>query len=333
MQTAPEVIDRNDESVPSVNTKIIEEMTGAEVDKQIATAHAFPRDEERWLNKCKKFVALDLDTAKSMQYVLERKDPEAPGGKKLIPGPTVRFAEIIAQQWGNLRVGARVIDVGHEWVTGWGMAWDLETNFAQFRERKGRITTKTGHRYGTDMIVTAQNAATSIAYREAILKTIPKALWNGIYMAAVDVILGPEREAAKLRKEWTDATGFFTKRGVTVEQILVRLGIGGENEVTGEHILLLAQIYTDIKEKKVTVKQAFAPPEPDVDEKKEAKQQQILDAAKDATAKKNAGTDINLEHGSAKLPVVNEDDAGLSEEDKRRIQQEELEEAEKNSKR
>ena len=88
----------------------IAQITGAETDMQIATAKRYPRELEKFKKNVELQVTADIETAMSMGYKLEREDKET-GEKKDIIGPSVRFAEVCALAWGNLRVGTRIIDI------------------------------------------------------------------------------------------------------------------------------------------------------------------------------------------------------------------------------
>lgn len=229
------------------------QMVGAEVDLQIATAHKFPRKIDKFEERVFTIITRNEDTAKLMSYELKRKD--ADGKEKLIPGPSVRYAEVIAPQYGNLRVGARVVDVGERYVTGWGMAWDLENNLAQFRERKGQIVTSSGRRYGDNMIMTVSNAVTSIAYREAVFKTIPQYLWQPAHERMKDWLIGDEK---KLIEEREKAIAFFVKRSVPVAAILKKLSVGSVEEIDRDDVLVLQGIYARIKAGEATALAEFA---------------------------------------------------------------------------
>src|ERR1700754_457466 len=69
---------------------------GAEIDQQIATAKKYPRSLTKFVEQTKGLVAMDESIAESCIYALPR-------GGKMIKGPSARFAEIIASQWGNAR--------------------------------------------------------------------------------------------------------------------------------------------------------------------------------------------------------------------------------------
>src|SRR5688500_14733606 len=74
----------------------------SEIDMQISTAKKYPRSVTRFKRDVESLACLDEETAATMFYSLPR------GGKNII-GPSVRFAEVVASSWGNIRSGARVI--------------------------------------------------------------------------------------------------------------------------------------------------------------------------------------------------------------------------------
>ena len=86
---------------------MLEALNKSEIDMQIATAHAYPRNEEKALDKMAQLACMDVDTASDCFYNLERK--KADGTVEEINGLSVRMAEIKAACWGNLRVQARII--------------------------------------------------------------------------------------------------------------------------------------------------------------------------------------------------------------------------------
>ena len=105
----------------------LEQVSRAEIDIQISTAKRFPRDEVAVPHKIEKTALRSRESAQEMFYALTR----GKGDKaKPILGPSVRFAEIVATKWGNLRIQTRVMDVGDKDVTVCAIAHDLETNVA-----------------------------------------------------------------------------------------------------------------------------------------------------------------------------------------------------------
>ena len=88
-------------SYMDANASLAVTLARAEIDQQIATARALPRSIERAIKNIVTLSTLDEETAAECIYALPR-------GGKTIRGPSIRFAEIVASQWGNARVGSRV---------------------------------------------------------------------------------------------------------------------------------------------------------------------------------------------------------------------------------
>ncbi len=220
----------------------------SEIFQQIETARRFPRSIVQFRKEALQLVTLDETTAAECIYALPR------GGKTII-GPSARFAEIINYSWGNTRAGARVVSVGEEFVTAQGLFYDLEKNTAISYEVQRRISDKNGRRYNADMIGVTSNAASSIGLRNAILKGIPKALWNPMYEAARKVVAGDVRTLANRRDEAIKAFAIF---GIKPEQIFTVLGIQGIQDMTIDHLVVLKGLLTAIQDGDTTPEQAFA---------------------------------------------------------------------------
>jgi hypothetical protein len=236
----PELLDR-EVTPPDINT--LPALMRAEIDSAIATARAFPRSTAEFLREVTALVTLDEETAEACHYALPRKDKD--GKKILIEGPSARFAELIQYSWGNNRGGGRVISDEGNYVTAQGTFHDLEKNVQVVMEVKRRITSKTGQRFGDDMIGVTGNAAASIAHRNAVLKAIPKAIWNIAYLRAKGVAVGT---MITLGVKRASALEWFAKCNVTPEQIYAKLEIGGLEDIGLEELTLLLGIKTAIKE-------------------------------------------------------------------------------------
>ena len=220
----------------------------SEIDMQIATARKYPRSITLFRQEVFDMVTLSESIAQECIYALPRDG-------KVIEGPSARFAEIIANAWGNSRAGARVVsDVG-EFVTAQGVFHDLQKNVAITYEVQRRITGKQGRRYSADMIGVTGNAASSIALRNAILKGIPKAYWAEMYDAARKIVMGDTKTLPNRRAEAFKA---FVAFGVSKEQVLAKLGLAGEEDVGINEIVVMRGILTAIKEGDTTPEQAFA---------------------------------------------------------------------------
>jgi hypothetical protein len=240
----------------------------AQIDVQIATAKAYPRNIKRSVDNSIAIATMDMQTAESCTYAVPR------GGKK-ITGASVNLAKIIAQNWGNLRIEAKVIDVDQKNVTSQAIAFDLETNIAIKVEVKRSIMTKTG-RMSDDMIVVTGNAANSIALRNAIFNIIPKSVTDKVYGEAIKAITGDISDETKLikrRKQVVD--GLMATYKVTEAEILSSIGKSSLDHIGKEEIAVLIGIGTAIKEGDTTIDEAFrgkntSKPEPKSKEKSES---------------------------------------------------------------
>lgn len=220
----------------------------SEIEQQITTARRFPRSLKRFRDEAIQMVTLSESIAEQCVYALPRDG-------KTIEGPSARFAEVIASAWGNNRAGARVIDDKGDFIVAQGVFHDLERNVAITYEVQRRITDKYGKRYKADMIGVTANAACSIALRNAVLKGVPKAFWEDMYVEARKVIMGDVKTLANRRAQ---AVAAFQRYGVTAEKICAKLEVAGIEDIGLEHLVLLRGMLTAIKEGDTTAEDAFA---------------------------------------------------------------------------
>jgi len=222
----------------------------AQVDVQISTAKLYPRNNKRSLENAIFTATIDKETAATCTY-------SVPRGGKAITGPSVHLAKILAQCWGNMRIEAKVIEVGDKHVTSQAVAFDLENNVAIKVEVKRSIMTRSG-RMNDDMIVVTGNAGNSIALRNAILSVIPKAIVDKVYNSAKSTITGDISDATKLlkrRKQVVD--GLIQTYGLTEKEILSPIGKAAIDHVTADDIVVLIGIGQAIKDGDTTVDEAF----------------------------------------------------------------------------
>jgi hypothetical protein len=224
------------------------QLNAAEINQQIMTARAYPRNITAFRRSMRELVTYDQPTALSCLYALKR-------GNKVIEGPSIRFAEGALQAWGNSRAGSRIVDIGEEFITAQGFFYDLERNMALAFEVMRRITDKDGVRYGDDMIGVTGNAASSIAFRNAILKGIPRIAWNEPYQAARMVSIGKGESISVKREEMIKA---FAPVGVDKDQIFGLLGVKGLDDVTVDHLIFLGGVLNSIKEGDTKPEDAFS---------------------------------------------------------------------------
>lgn len=261
-----------DTQIERIDTKAVAVLNRSEVEAQLDAAHKYPRTIKRFLNESITLATLTRDVAESCIYALPR-------GGKTIAGPSVRLAEICASAYGNLHIGARVIDAEDKEVIAQGVAWDLEKNLRVTVEARRRITNKYGKRYDDDMITVTGAAAGSIALRNAIFRVVPRAYVDTIYAAVRKVAVGDANTLAARRLE---VVSRLQKMGVPVERIFVRVGKLAIEDVGLEELEILIGLGTAIKNKEQSIDEAF--PEPDATpEKSKALEGELLGAGNAST--------------------------------------------------
>lgn len=211
-----------------------------EVQAAMVIAKKFPRDQkaamDRILNAC---TRPGLANAAVYQY--------ARGGTD-ITGPSIRLAEALAQEWGNVQVGIRELEQQDGESTVESFAWDLETNYRQtktFQVRHERHT-KTGVKALTDPrdiyeLVANQGAR---RLRACILGVIPgdvveAALNQCETTMAADADVSPEAQKKMLEA--------FAKFNVTKEQIEA-LTQRRMDAITPAQVVRLKKIYASLKD-------------------------------------------------------------------------------------
>ncbi|MCW2195112.1 hypothetical protein AB7M45_007883 [Bradyrhizobium elkanii] len=270
MMTAGDPRDQERETLPAVVVEsVMPAMLRAEIDGQIATAKAYPRNVSRAIGNIKSLATLDEETAAESLYALVRKKKQrGRGGNETaetdnaaIEGPSIRLAEIAAQCWGNCRIEAHVVTVNRKdkYVEAVGTFHDLETNMASTATVRRRISTSSGNLFSDDMITVTGNAACSIAKRNAILAGIPRGVYRPAYHAAREVVAGT---TATLSQNRDKAIKAFAAYGVTPDQIFEALDVQGEADIRLDHIATLRGMFMSIKNGEATVEEMFAKEKP-----------------------------------------------------------------------
>lgn len=258
---------------------MISALNRSEVDIQISTAKQWPRHLPNVLNLIETYATMDTETAEDCFYALRR------GGDTIIEGVSVRMAEIIASAWGNVRIQTRIIGNDGKTITAQGICHDLETNLAVSVEVKRRITGKDGRTFSEDMQVVTGNAASAIAFRNAVLKVVPKAVTKSVLNRVKEVAMGKSIDLETSRQ---NLIGYYAKIGVKKEEILSYLNIKSVDEIDKERVFELRALANAIKEGTTTVKESFAEHTAEAKKAKEAAQvaqteaqKKIVDAIKD----------------------------------------------------
>lgn len=249
-------------TIESIGSDIVFQQDKAQIDIQIATAKAYPRNITRSTDNAITIVTMSKKTASTCNYSLPR------GGKN-ITGPSVHLAKIIAQCWGNLRIESKVVDIGRTQITSQAIAFDLETNLAIKVEVKRSIASKNGVRYKDDMITVTGNASNAIALRNAVFAVVPRGVVDAVYEASKKKITGDLSDKEKLIQERTRVfNGFKDNYGVTEDEVLKAIGKPSIATVNADDMVTLIGIAQAILDGDTTVDLAFRS-NPSADQKKE----------------------------------------------------------------
>lgn len=211
-----------------------------EVQAALIIAKRFPRDEkaavDRILNSCSRKTL-----AESALYTYAR------GGSD-ITGPSIRLAEALAQNWGNLQFGIRELDQANGESTVEAFAWDVETNTRQtkvFQVRHERHT-RTGVKVLTDPRDVYELVANQGArrLRACILGIIPG---DVVEMAVEQCETTLNADADTSPEGQKKMVGAFAAFGVTKEQIeaFIQRRI---DAITSGQVVRLKKIYQSLKD-------------------------------------------------------------------------------------
>jgi hypothetical protein len=235
------------------DTSALGQIERAQIDMQIATARRYPRQLSLVKQRMLSFATLDEETAAGCFYTL----PGRKGGDgKPLQGPSVRLAEIALSCYQHLRAGSRIVEDDGKFITAQGVVHDLENNVVISIEVKRRVTTKTGQRYGDDMIATTGNAACSIALRNATFRVIPLALVKPVYEAAKKLAIGDSKSLVQRRAASLD---HFAKLGIAKEKVCESLGVRSPDDIQLDHLEILIGYATAIKDGDVSIDDIFNP--------------------------------------------------------------------------
>jgi hypothetical protein len=220
-----------------------------EVQAAVAIAKRYPRDEkaalDRILNAC---TRPGLAEAAVYQY--------ARGGTD-VTGPSIRMAEALAQNWGNLQFGIRELEQRDGESTVEAFAWDLETNTRQCKvfQVKHVRGTKQGNKALTDprdiYEMVANNGARRV--RACILGVIPGDVIESAMKQCETTLhakaeVTPERIKGLLEK--------FAAYKVTKAQIEGRIQRRIESMTAGQ-LVSLGKVYNSLKDGVSTVADWF----------------------------------------------------------------------------
>lgn len=213
-----------------------------EVQMAMYVAKNFPRDTyeafQRIMKECER------------KLVAENAVYEYPKGGQKVQGPSIRLAEVIARNWGNIDYGIIELEQKNGESTMMAYAWDLETNTRQTKiftvkhERKSGNTTKklTDSR---DVYEMTANMGTR-RMRSCILGIIPGDIVDAAVQKCQDTLINSHTEPLedRLRKAF-DA--FKKEFGVTKE-VIEEAFHSNADAFTEHDYVKLRNIYSSIRD-------------------------------------------------------------------------------------
>ena len=112
---------RDEEHLPnSPQAEMMVSRQAQEVQAAMIAAKRFPRDEFRAIDRIKATCQRPTLAAQAVYRY--------PRGGQSVSGPSIRLAEALAQNWGNMDTGIIELENTHGVSTMMAYAWDLETN-------------------------------------------------------------------------------------------------------------------------------------------------------------------------------------------------------------
>lgn len=256
----------DDHAVVRLEPGVAEQMAGAQIDRVIETAKRYPRSLTRFRENAIALATLDEETAASCTYALPRAD-------KTLTGASVRFAEIIASCYQNLWTQVSPIGEDARFVTVRAVAWDVENNLCLAYDVRRRITKSNGQRFNDDMIGVTTAAASSIAFRNVVLRVVPEATTRHILEAAQRVIRGEEQtKGARLDK----MLAYFASMGVDAGRVFAAMKVRGREDITLDHLIELRGYATSIKSEGASIDALFPMPVKESDAAKPASRAEAL---------------------------------------------------------
>jgi hypothetical protein len=229
-----------------IESSNIASLLRAEIDVQVSTARAFPRDIKKFLAEAETTVTLNEDIAASCIWSLPRKNK---GKQEFLKGPSIRLAEILISCYGNFYAQTRILEVTAKTVTVEGVAWDLEKNVKITQQLTENIN-------GTfsDAAKLAAAAASSKVLRNVSYRVIPKSYVDHIYSIASKYAVGDQKTLINRCKKLFER---FQQMGIDQEKIFTFFNKKKIDEFTLEDVENLIGIGTAIKENALSIDAAF----------------------------------------------------------------------------
>lgn len=225
-------------------------MQKVEIDTAIATAHQYPRSLTAFKDMSLAMATMDEEVAAECIY----KRPV--GGGKFAEGMSVRTSEIVAACYGNLKVQARIIEQTPRQVIAQGVAHDLQTNNMISVEVIESTVKRDGSPFDERMRIVVAKSALAKARRDAIFCVVPKAMCKHIEKAVKELLFG---DSKSLEQRKTAMNEWVKKLPIQEERVWKTLNVGGIDDVTPKVLETIIGLHTALKNKDITLDEAFPP--------------------------------------------------------------------------
>ena len=212
-----------------------------EVQAAMVIAKRFPRDQmaayDRIMKACER-----PNLAKEAVYAY-------PKGGQMVTGPSIRLAEVLAQNWGNLEFGIRELSQAHGKSDVLAFAWDLETNTRQVKEFSvpHQRYTKKGTKVLSDPREIYEHMANMGArrMRACILGIIPGDISDAAVAKCEETL--EKGDGRPLEDRIRDMLVVFREMGITKGMLEERLG-HNLDVTTNVELTNLGKIYRSLKD-------------------------------------------------------------------------------------
>lgn len=273
-----------------------------EVKGQIFMAKQFPRNvfqaEQRILDACKR-----PSLAQSSMY-------QYPKGGAKVTGPSIRLAEVLAQNWGNIDFGIKELEQKSGESSVMAYAWDLETNTRQTKvftvkhsmKAHGKLKALEDPRDIYEKV--ANDGARRL--RSCILGVIPGDIVDTAVGQCQKTLAGQSDKPLKDRILEL-LKSFKNHFGVTQEQIEERFGYKADS-FTEYDIINARNIYNSLKDGMSKVSDWFGDKKQDSKKKEDKPNDELVNAFEESekgdktNAKSSGSKDKKAESEQGELP-------------------------------
>lgn len=229
----------------------VQSIVNIQIDSRVATAKQYPRDLKKFLQNSIDTATMSEEIAESCFYALPRKKKMDNGKYEntYIKGPSIRLAEIIFPNYGNMIAETKIISTNQKTVTVEGEITDLENMTAV----KGQFIENVNGTH-SDAQKLAVLSAQSKLFRNLVFRTIPKSFVDQVYAQAVKHAVGNSKSLGAKAQAILKR---FQALGIDKDKIFSFLNKQSENEFSAEDIENLIGVGTAIKEGTLSIDDAF----------------------------------------------------------------------------